>query len=44
MATDGVSMQWSQWIVEDDTVALLGGVVRSSAADGLLVVKSFTLF
>lgn len=43
MATDGVSMQWSQWIVEDDLVALLGVVVCSCAVDCLLVVKSFTL-
>lgn len=43
MATDGVSMQWSQWMVEDDLVALLGVVVCCPAVDGLLVEKSFTL-
>ncbi|TNN34017.1 hypothetical protein EYF80_055821 [Liparis tanakae] len=42
-ATDGVSMQWSQWIVEDDWVAQLGVVVRGSVVDGLFAAKSFTL-
>lgn len=44
MATVGVSMQWSQWMVEDDLVVLLDVVDCSSAAGGWLAVKSFTLF
>lgn len=43
MATEGVSMQWSQWIAEDDVVALLGVVVHGSVVDGLLVANNFTL-
>lgn len=42
MATDGISMQWSQWIVEHGLVDLVKVVVCSSDVDGLLV-KSFTL-
>lgn len=43
MATAGVSMQWSQWTVEDNLCSLLGVAACISAADGLSVVKSFTL-
>lgn len=43
MATDGISMQWSQQIVDDDLVSLVEAAACRSAADSVLVVKSFTL-